>query len=471
MKLSASFFLLPHLALSLALNNSETVSAKLWKLGNSIGESVKKLQEAGGTTQTKMVYVKRKFDKFEFKDGTLAQLSWSYENVERIETHWREEYKFFENTIKKLLDYTEAFRLISKTYGVTEPQAEFWLSLFAQRVSKLSLPDSHGTLVDLITTFVGDLEGNPKQWRMVCWIHGVWTVDEEVTLYGGVLLRHPRQIDFEEERPLELALYLPGEDPFSAFAPRPSGILELERRAKDNLELQFEVERLLTILRLFHVGAVLSLRSSWRAKSLLQFGTMSTGIRAFPIPSESYSLTKEALEKLHEFRARIEPLIPQELIKGGEKLDFIITSIQRYQDALLKPESAESRITFAMMSLEALLLRGGERELVHHLSQRVAKILSLTGSNPEEVYTRVKRCYTIRSKFVHGEPLEKDERQYATESVGAMLDYARTSIVILLQANKDVKKEQFLELVDKSLLSQRSHDELVKAFKQLVLVY
>lgn len=452
------------------MNKTETVSSKLWRLGTEIGESVKKLRETGGITQVKRVYVKRKFDTFDFKDGTLGQISWSWENVERTETHWREEFNFLENTIKKLPEYAETFKLISKTYRITEAQAEFWLTLFAQTVSNLSLPDNQETLVDLITTFVSDLEGNPKLWQMVVWVHGIWTVDEEVTFPDGISLRHPKQTDFEVERPLDLALYMPGDDPFSMFSPKPSAILELERRTKDNSELQFEVERLMTILRLFNVGAVMSLRSSWRAKSLVQLGTASTGTRPFPIPFENYSLTRDGVEKLRQFRARIEPLIPQELIKGGEKLDFMITSIQRYQDALLKPESAESRITFAMMCLEALLLRGGERELVHHLSQRVARILGMTGSNPEEVYTRVKRCYTIRSKFVHGEPLERDERQYATESVKAMLDYARTSIVILLQTNKDIKKEQFLELIDKSLLTKHSEEELEKQFRQLVVV-
>jgi hypothetical protein len=338
-------------------------------------------------------------------------------------------------------------------------------------VSRLSLPDNQETLVDLITIFVGDLEGNPKQWYAVVWLHGVWTVEEEVTLSNGILLRHPRQSDFEVERPLEIALHPIGDELLSAMAPTPSAVLELERRAKNNLELQHDVEKLMTILRLFHVGAVLGIRSSWRAKSLVQFGTFSTGIRSFPIPSENYSLSKENIEKFEKFRARIEPLIPEELIKGGEKLDFVITSIQRYQDGLLKPESAESRMTFAIMSLEALMLRGGERELVHHLSQRVAKILAMAGSNPEEVYTRMKRCYTIRSKFVHGEPLEKDDRQYAADSMKTILDYARASIVILLQVNKDVKKEQFLELIDKSLLSQHSQDELEKIFGESVQVH
>jgi len=453
------------------LNKSGTVSAKLWKLGNEIGEAVKKLRQTAGTTQTKMVYVKPRIEQFSFKDGKIGQLSWTYENVERTETRWIDEYKFLENTIKKLPWYTDTFKLISKTYEVTEPQAEYWLSRFAQAASKLSLPDNHETLVDLITTFVADLEGNPKPWHGVVWIQGVWTVDEEVTLRDGFLLRHPRKTDFEIERPLELALHSFGEDPLSIFAPKPSAILEVEKRAKDNLEPQVEVERLMTILRLFSVGAVLSVRSSWSAQSLVQFGTISSGPRPFLIPPESYSLSKEGIEKLANFRARIEPLIPPELIKGGERLDFIITSLQRYQDGLLKPESPESRITFAMMSLEALLLRGGERELVHHLSQRLAKVLSMIGNDAEEVYTRVKRCYNIRSKFVHGEPLEKDDRQYAADSLRSMLDYARASIVILLQVNKDVRKEQFLELIDKSLLSQRSQDELEKVFRRSVLVH
>jgi len=51
-----------------------------------------------------------------------------------------------------------------------------------------------------------------------------------------------------------------------------------------------------------------------------------------------------------------------------------------------------------------------------------------------------------------------------------MLNYARASIVVLLQVGKDVKKEQFLELIDKSLLSHRAQEELEKVFEQSVLV-
>src|SRR5438034_4599435 len=103
---------------------TETVSAKLWKLSGVIVELVKKLQTQEGIVRERRVYERPKYSEFEFKDGTIGKQSWTYEYIQRDEWHWRDEFNFLENTVKKLPEYVDAFKLISRTYGINESLAE-----------------------------------------------------------------------------------------------------------------------------------------------------------------------------------------------------------------------------------------------------------------------------------------------------------------------------------------------------------
>src|SRR5207245_8811080 len=177
---------------------------------------------------------------------------------------------------------------------------------------------------------------------------------EQSSLIDGVILRHPMPADFITERPVELAGFSIWTDPLATFAPHPSCILELRKRAKDQLELQRELEILLVLLRLFRVGAVMALRAEWKAKSVTQLGTQISGGFHVLRPGEKYSISVDDDKLVSEFVTRIKPLIPPEFIFGSEKLDYLATSLQRYQDALVKPEPEEKRIAFTRMSSEAL---------------------------------------------------------------------------------------------------------------------
>jgi len=450
---------------------ADTVSTKLWKLTNVIIDTVKKLQASGEITKTRRVYLKPKFREFEFKEGSMGRVSWTFEHVDKTEWHLRDEFKFLETTVKKLSEYVETFKLISKIYGVTEPQAEFWLSRFAQILSRMSFNEvKQEDLIQLITTFVSDLEGAPKQWIVTVWLNGLWTKEPEVMVFEGLTLRQPRSADFELEQPLELAPF-----GFQDLIPPfrfPSAVLEFRKRAKDQPELHYEMETLLTALRLFRVGSVVALKVFWNSESVLGFGNVVTGTSRIATPADKYSLSSKELDSLRAFIQRIELLIPLEFIRGGETTDYMVTSLQRFNDAILKAEPPESRMTFAIMSLEALYLKSGEREeLEHRLSQRIAKILSIFGRDPLEVYHTLRRSYEIRSKFVHGEPLEKVDRQYAAENLLKILEYNRVSIVTSLQLKENMAKEQLLNLVDNSLLSPQAETKLNEKIKQICSVY
>ncbi len=195
--------------------------------------------------------------------------------------------------IKKLPEYEGAAKLLSQTYGHHFAQVEFWLSIFAQRLSTMSLTGgNHEDAVDLITTFISDLEGSAKPWQVSIWLSGMWTEEEQVSLIDGVVLRHPKPADFITERPVELAGFpIWSSDPLASFASHPSCILDIRKRAKDQLELQRESEIIFVLLRLFRVGAVIALRGEWRAKSVTQLGTQISGGFHILRPGETYSIS------------------------------------------------------------------------------------------------------------------------------------------------------------------------------------
>ncbi len=451
----------------ITVKTTDTVSAKLWRLSAVIVELVKKLQTEGGIVRERRVYVKPKFSEFEFKDGAIGKQSWTYEYMEKDEWHWRDEFKFLENTVKKLPEYVDSFKLISRTYGMNESQAEFNLSRFAQILSHKSLKEvNHEDIVHLITTFVADLEGSPHQWYVTIWLNGIWTKEPEVTISDGLKLRQPTQADFEIERPFDPTPLALDPQPLAGFG-QPTAILEMRKRSKGQPELSFDIENLIVTLRLFRVGSVSPLRSFWNSDSVVGFGSFRMGPSLVLIPGDKYQVSESDLDSLVKFLNRVRPLIPQEIIRGGETTDDIVTSIQRFNDAMLKPEPPESRIAFCIMSLEALYLKSGEHaELEHRLSQRVSKMLGIFGHEPMEVYNRMKQSYDIRSKFVHGEPLRKEDRQYAAENLSKMLEYGRASIVAYLQLREKTTKEQFLNLIDNSLLSPAAHSKLTERIKE-----
>src|SRR2546427_7456323 len=312
--------------------SEDSVSKALWKLSQAIAGVAAKHKAEGTVTRSKSLYIRPRFERFEFKNGS-TQMQWTQEYIEKDESRLRDTLNMLD-MIKKLPDYGEAANLLAKTYGHHFAQVEFWLSIFVQRLSTRSLTDgNHEETVDLITTFISDLEGGAKPWHLTVWLSGLWTEEEQVPLIDGVILRHPKPADFITERPLELAGFPLWTDPLATFAPHPSCILDIRKRAKDQLELQRELEILLVLLRLYRVGAVVGLRIEWKAKSVTQLGTQTSGGFNILRAGETYSVSVDDMKLIAEFVTRIKPLIVPDLVFGGEKLDDLATSLQRYQDA------------------------------------------------------------------------------------------------------------------------------------------
>jgi len=428
---------------------------------------VNQLKQSGVAVKSKVIYTKRKFERFDYHEGNI-NMQWTDEYGEKDEWNWSDEIKLMDSEIKKSPIYSDTFKLISKTYKVNEAQAEFWLSRFAATIARRAYEGlKEEQLLELVVFFIGDLEGTPHEWSPIVWLDGIWMKDEVVEVEEGIKLRMPKPEDLEFEQRLDM---------YPLMAPamtydHPSAILEFRCRAKNQPEVHELLEKLVTVLRLFKLSSVLSTRTQWISKSLLGFG--GTHYRTTPTSATyKYPIGKIEAPSLQRFINRIMPLMPTEaLAPSTETVNHVVIALQRYNDAVLKPEVVESRLTCGIMSLEALYLKANEREeLSHRLSQRVARALSVFGYEPLEVYNMLRQAYEIRSKFIHGSKIEKDELQNATKLTEKTLEYARASIVMYLQLKEKIEKENFLNLVNNSMLNNDAHSKLNELLKQTCVV-
>lgn len=130
--------------------------------------------------------------------------------------------------------------------------------------------------------------------------------------------------------------------------------------------------------------------------------------------------------------------------------------------AILNQSTIEGRLASAIMSLEALFLKPEEKaELTYKLGLRTSKLLGMKGFEPIKVRNYLRQAYGIRSKFVHGSRIEKEDRDNATKFLADILEYARMSIVTFMQLRQEeVEKEKLFNLIDNSLLSEKATKKL-----------
>lgn len=317
--------------------------------------------------------------------------------------------------------------------------------------------------MELTFWLVNDLNKALKMWTPTVWLDGIWMVDDKLELKNGIVFRKPTAFDIEREWNLLSPPFIMGEIDGWTIG-EPSAILELSRRAKSQPEIHEELERLIMTLRLFRLGSVFIIKTYWKSESVIDLHGRSWRSHRMYSPHK-YPLSISDFPKLENFIQTIAPLLPH----NSGSTDYIAIAIQRYNDAILKPEIIESKISFAIMSLEALFLKEKEREeLERRLSQRIAKVLNNFGKQALEICNTPTRAYDLRSGFVHGSPILKESLGEASKLAEKVIEYNRLSIVIwlLLKSKSEFDKDKFLNLIDNSLLNEDANKKLAEILKE-----
>jgi len=426
------------------------------------------LKEKGQIRRVRIQYLREKITNFEYKEG-ITSCGGSYEQAIKEEWFWEDIERILVPEAKKLNAFLRSVQLLSRIFKVNETQSEVWASRFVNVVAKETLENaSEDRIAELTFSIVRELEGSTRTWNPKLWLIGMWMIDDVVEVSDSLQFRKPVAADLEKEWDSRMFPYFSG----NIVGNYPSAILESSFRARNQLEVNKEIDKLILALRLFRVGSISSVKTFWRSDSILDYGgyVVSSGI----LPeSHKYSLSKADVPKLKEFIENVIPLIPQNLFDPAIKqVDYSVIAIQRYNDAILKPEIIESRLSFAIMALEALYLKETEREeLEHRLGQRVARLLSFCGYEPLEVYNTIKESYGLRSSFVHGSPISEEKLKGIAEIDKEVIEYSRLSIVLFLLLKQVSEKEKFLSLIDHSLLNENAFDKLEKTLKEHCAIY
>lgn len=439
----------------------EELSNVLWKLSSDIINIIKRYEESGKIHRLRKLWVRDKITNFEYKEGNI---SWQAlpEYFEREEWDWKE-FQIIEQEVKRLPSFAKAFRMISNIYNVNDAQSEFLLSRFVTTIASKALDKrvEEESKPDFVITFINDLENNPIMWKVSVELEGVWIKEAEVKIRQGLKIRRPQPEDFIRERPLEFALFPHVGPPFFRY---PSAIMEVEQRAKSQHDVWNELEKLIICLRMYKLGSVIEGKAIWMPKSILRLGGV-TWPGGMPPVIYRYAIATEDTQKIQIFLNKIAPLLP---VSGSriQTTDYISIALQRYNDALFKPDPTE-RLAYGIMGLEALFLKPLEREeLAHKLAQRVAKCLSVLSYQPLEVYGIIRQSYDIRSEFIHGSLVEEDKRRDASRLADKIINYLRLFILIFLELKEKIEKVSFLNTIDNSLLHQNAQVKLESIIKE-----
>lgn len=358
-----------------------------------------------------------------------------------------------------LRETPEYQKLLSRIKLIFKEHTEYILGDFSRKIVAEILYENESKMLELESNFIKQIQGGTLKSRAKVEIVGLTLQQKSIKISNQIRLRQVRKEDLERE--IETHYELRDMHPF------PTAILIIESEDKQPADLQKKIEKAITMLRLYKVGTVRYQRyylSSELVGSMFA-GTLSTMDVIGPV--ETAIIKENETENLVAFWEHFYPLISSKLNLSSSTPTFSEIAFQRYTEALSKGNTIEQRISTTIMGLEGILLRdhGELQELSYRLRLRVAKILSFFGYDPFVVKRMVSETYGIRSKFVHGGILDYDAREKLSEKFGdpkkpllELLNYLR--IILLVSINMNISKEEFVDMVDKSFLSEEYNSRL-----------
>jgi len=418
-----------------------------------------------GTIQTEdEVYRRRKVDEFKYTEKGVERFTCHEEYI--VKKSWFRTSTKIEESIKKSDTHSSAAKLLTKALGQKNKAARYLESFTRKLISRYleepKLRDAEGDV--LLVNFLKDIDGEPLKYGARVELDGIIILPKSIDLRIGdtsIILRQTMVEDIEKELPMYGFAMQPL---FTA----PSAILEIEFLGRQANEIQIKVEQAIAILRLFKVGSVKYTSYRMHSESitdLMASGIFTAGERGGAL--EKSQIRKEDVQRLKTFWQKMIRFLPNSFYWLGEtKLDHLTIAYKRYCDGLLQNGVFERRVANAVMGLESLFLKGGEtQELSYRLRLRIAKIFVFMGYDSYKVKDLVGDAYKVRSLFVHGAHLSYKEKRKLNSKYEdtksfllALLDYLRISILISIFSKKE--KEEFLDLIDDSLVDHDKDTQL-----------
>jgi hypothetical protein len=413
------------------------------------------------------VYFRWKVEKFQYTDKGVTDYSARGEYFTK--QLWLRSIIKLEELIKKSSEYASALECFVNVFGKSDRLSDnldcFIITLIRQCLENPTIEEAN--VNSLIATFLKDLREEPVKYGADVELQGIVLRPESLELSYGITLRQTKVEDMERE--VMVHGFMLGRD----FLPHPSAIMRIEFLGRRANEVQKRFRKAIAILRLFKVGSVEYISSRMFSESIIDrmaSGTLTSGKAGTAL--ETYLVTEEDIQKLRKFWQTTHDFLPESFFwTDVTPVDYRTIAYNRYSDALLENGLLERRIANAVMGLEALVLTGETQELSYRLGIRISKLLSLLGHDPHEVKKTINDAYKVRSLFAHGSQLSYKGKKELESRYGdaknlllSVLDYLRTLIIVMILSRKG--KDEFIDLVDDSLVDKKQEEQLNNIISQ-----
>jgi hypothetical protein len=476
---------------------TEDLRSKLSSLASLIVKETTSHIDSGEVKEVERDYLRPEFYDFECQPYGIKC---SVELIPQERTEWNpfDLSLFIRDVVRELQEYKEVQEIIEKKYPEGRRGFRALANLMENVVSKTYEKKINAALNEYISVCVNDVNNNPITWNCKSWLTGIWLEEESNEISQHVSIRRPEPRDLEEEwiitvdtmksfgseggfDPRNFTILNPGNEyghlktPLKGggvshcIIPKLSAIMEFVCQTQDptsphSYQVFSEVARVLDCLVLFGTGAAFSIKTAAHPISFIERPTyyidgaqvtqpdsVYSGSFRYRSDYYQYQLNTTDVPKLAAFIKEMRRLYPgegiTESIKPGSPIHI---AFSRYQSALLESHGSgiAGQITFAMMVLEALLLKDTEKNrLSKKLRKRTCTLMKFFGWHPITVYNDVRESYTIRSDYVHGSVNILTADPDAVERSKRALAYARNTLFlfIYLRILDNMAKQMFID--------------------------
>lgn len=404
----------------------------------------------------------------------------------------REGFTSFVNLeIATLKDYEIAAEELAAFFGYPLKGAKQALSHFINPLIS-ELPNNNynpTTLIRFIESFIRSCELEKSQnqinWNVTIGLRDIFIASKEIEIFPGKKLRRitKEQLQVTEpvrridERSQMFATKLPLTSTFLSFqivANQYGGF------GQHDESIYREMELWVNVLQLFKPGSV-NIGSEYIVPDYLfdhpyQNYRDSTFDKSW-IGKVDYSNTtnfkqwirKGEEKKLVSFAKKMEPILKNLSHRAylvGSPIDL---ALHRYKDALVKSEVSAYRILSSITSLESLL-SDGQSEINYKIKVRLAGLLSHFNFDGKDIMLNLGKAYDLRSKLVHGSALKQALLAFATENAKHIINYNRICLIVYLQLKDKFNKEDFISIIDESLVNSSKRSELNRIIKDNIFI-
>jgi hypothetical protein len=448
---------------------AEEIRDLLLRLVNTAIEIVKSEKEKGSIEPESEAFEHWEVSSFEYTD-TICHIHKTASEITK--PSWI----YGIPTIIKIIEKTDEYLQLKeflKTENIHEENVSVAIFRFLRffilkYLENDSIPEA--LIHEQIDNIILDFYNKPIKSGAIVQITGIILHFDEIEIAHGFTLRKPRKEDFEIDIPMRAYRF------FTSNTVDPTAYLEISLQTRMSNVIQEEIEKSITILRLFKPGSVEwnTYRTYSDSFSLSFQHTLSKSGNTH-IALDNYIIEEYEMKNLKNFWRQLSSILPPHIYRSDlGKVDHISIAYNRYTDSLLQNGMIERRIANAIMGLEALYFKpsGESQELQYRLGIRVAKTLCKLNFDPIKIRCTIKDAYIIRSIFSHGGHLSyNSKKKYQSRYDGdiknllkLVLDYLRISIIVSMTIHSE--KDELIDIIDNALIDDIFDKKLISVLNQ-----